>query len=125
MSRISAPHRRHVRHGARHPAVAQRHPTLPADEHRQVGLRQRNVFLVAAPPDPGEDPKARRHRRRAAEEPIAPPVPLGEGRAERVALPLANRREQPRGAIGAPSGVACVAQNLGSPEGGADPSQTM
>ena len=100
MSRISAPHRRHVRHGARHPAVAQRHPALPADEHRQVDLRQRNAVLVAAPPGPGEGLKVRRHRRRAVEEPIASPVPLGEGRAERVALPLADRREQLRGSPG-------------------------
>ena len=59
--------------------------------------------------------------------PVAPPVTPGEGRAEGVALRLADRGQQPRGrreAIGAPWGVAWVAACLGKRDSGAEPSQT-
>lgn len=91
------PRRGDVRHVARHPAAARRHAAVLPRQHRQVGLRQRHAVLVAAPPGLGEGLGARRHRRRVAGEPVAPPVPPGEGGAEGVAPLLADRGQRPRG----------------------------
>ena len=99
------PHRGDVRYVARHLAVVQRHAAVLPHQHRQVDLRQRHAVLVAAPPDLGEGLGVRRYRRRVVEEPVAPPVTPGEGRAERVALRLADRGQQLRGALGGDRGA--------------------